>query len=173
MVLGWSLTVSLFSVVLYFVLVSAALATFCSSLYGFGLVSAVFAVLQSFMYFVLASAALAAFCFGLVSAGFAVLYGFTSFVLVSAALAAFCLVLYGLGLVSAGFAVMYFVLVSAALAAFCLVLYIWLGAGLCWFRCFVWFYAFCAGIGCSPCVLFGLVLIFGWSLPVSPFCVVS
>ena len=97
------------------------------------------------------------FGFGLVYPGFAVLFGFMYFVLVSAALAAFLMVLCGFGLVSAGFAVMYFVLVSAALAAFCLVLYIWLGAGLCWFRCFVWFYVFCAGLGCSRCVLFGFV----------------
>ena len=29
--------------------------------------------------------------------------------------------------------------------------------GMCRFRCFVWFYVFCAGPGCSRCVLFGFV----------------
>ena len=84
-------------------LVSSALAACRLVLYGFGLVSAGFAVLCGFMYssyFVLVSAALAAFClvlfgFGLVSARFAVLCGFVYFVLVSAALTSFCLASYG------------------------------------------------------------------------------
>ena len=62
-------------------LVSTALAAFSLVLYGFGLVSAGFAVFGGFMYFVLVSAALAAFCsvlygFGLVFAGSAILSGF-------------------------------------------------------------------------------------------------
>ena len=88
----------------------------------------------------------------------AVLCGFMYFALVLAALAAFGLVLYGFGLVFAGFAVlygfMYFVLVSAALAAFCFgwlqlisLLCVFLGwSGLVSLRC-VWFWAGLAASG--------------------------
>ena len=143
MVLGWSLAVSaVLCGFMYFALVSAALAAFGLVLYGFGLVSAGFAVLYGFMYFVRVwpttgsnqSAALLPCCS---TAGVLPCcpelswptvpnHGLMYFALVSATLAAFGLVLYGFGLVSAGFAVLYgfvyFVLVAAALAAFCLVL---------------------------------------------------
>ena len=67
--------------VMYFVLVSAALAAFCLVLYGLGLVYGGFIALNCLMYFVLVSAALAAcrlvlYSFERVSAGFAVLCGF-------------------------------------------------------------------------------------------------
>ena len=107
-----------------------ALAAFCLALFGFWLSAsvAVLLVSRALRWSRLLSLRFAWFCMvlGWSLAVSAVLCGFMYFALVSAALAAFGLVLYGFGLVSAGFAVlygfMYFVLVSAALAAFCLVL---------------------------------------------------
>jgi hypothetical protein len=117
-----------------------ALAAFCLALFGFWLSAsvAVLLVSRALRWSRLLSLRFAWCCMvlGWSLAVCAVLCGFMYFALVSAALAAFGLVLYGFGLVFAGFAVlygfMYFVLVSAALAAF-----FWFWAGLCQFRCFV------------------------------------